>query len=603
MAAVGDVNGDGFVDIVTANGFVAGGQGVSLLLGNGDGSFQAARSTLTTGNPTYVAIADFNRDGKSDIVIVNGDNATTISVLFGNGDGSFQSPIDTVTGGSNTLAIADFNGDGKPDLVVTGTSNIVTVLLNNGDGTFTSSYSATIFGPGLLAGDFNRDGFADFVCGGAGGVLKLGNGDGMFRDGQTGFLPGVMHLLIAGDFNSDGRTDLASILATGRPPISEMTFGLADGTFALPFITNIVMTSPFLPAGNVSVAADFNGDGRLDLFSADGLSLGNGDGTFTPGGPGFAGTFTSVPAVGDFDRNGSPDVVMATGTGIMVGLNTTGNPPKLALLRLSATAIVGGQPLSGTVFLGSPAPAGGTLVTLSSSNPAAFFPAGSTVTVPAGSASATFAIWVTAVASPTPIVISAANGTLTQNATVMVVPAFTLSSLSMAPGSLIGMFGGNSAEGAVTLSGSASDGVVVSLTSSNPGVTLPASVTVAPNQTTATFPISVFAVQANTAVTVTASYQGSTASASLRVLKPLTTVSITKNEYTVKKSQLVIEATCTEAVPNLRVYNALTGAPIGTMNFAGGGKFTGQFSVAGPLTSVAVQSAGGGLAIGPAAQK
>ena len=173
MAAVGDVNGDGFVDIVTANGFVAGGQGVSLLLGNGDGSFQAARSTLTTGNPTYVAIADFNRDGKSDIVIVNGDNATTISVLFGNGDGSFQSPIDTVTGGSNTLAIADFNGDGKPDLVVTGTSNIVTVLLNNGDGTFTSSYAATIFGPGLLAGDFNRDGFADFVCGGAGGVLKL----------------------------------------------------------------------------------------------------------------------------------------------------------------------------------------------------------------------------------------------------------------------------------------------------------------------------------------------------------------------------------------------------------------------------------------------
>ena len=412
-----------------------------------------------------------------------------------------------------------------------------------------------------------------------------------------------MHLLIAGDFNSDGRTDLASILATGRPPISEMTFGLADGTFALPFITNIVMPPPFLPAGNVNVAADFNGDGRLDLFSADGLSLGNGDGTFTPGGPGFAGTFTSVPAVGDFDRTGSPDVVVATGTGIMVGLNTTGNPPKLALLRFSATAIVGGQPLSGTVFLGSPAPAGGTLVTLSSSNPAAFFPAGSTVTVPAGSASATFAIWVTAVASPTPIVISAANGTLTQNATVTVVPAFTLSSLSMAPGSLIGMFGGNSAEGAVTLSGSASDGVVVSLTSSNPGVTLPASVTVAPNQTTATFPISVFAVQANTAVTVTASYQGSTASASLRVLKPATTVSITKNEYTVKKSQLVIEATCTEAVPNLRVYNALTGAPIGTMNFAGGGKFTGQFSVAGPLTSVALQSAGGGLAIGPAAQK
>src|SRR3981189_22013 len=97
MAALADVNGDGILDIVTANGYATndlnpGGQGVSVLLGNGDGTFQAAQTAMANGNPSFVAVGDFNNDGRADIAVANGPGTTTVSILYGNGDGTFQSP-------------------------------------------------------------------------------------------------------------------------------------------------------------------------------------------------------------------------------------------------------------------------------------------------------------------------------------------------------------------------------------------------------------------------------------------------------------------------------------------------------------------------------
>jgi hypothetical protein len=639
MAAVADVNGDGILDIVTANGyagnqFLAGGQGVSVLLGNGDGTFQAVRSVSTIGNPSFVAVGDFNNDGKQDIAVGSGIGPIgTVSILFGNGDGTFQAPIDTATGGATGLAVADFNGDGKLDLAVTSGVNGM-VLLGRGDGTFTISYTTPTHATKVQAVDVNGDGILDVVFSGIIGAVKLGNGDGTFRDGQANLQAFSGAFAVVGDFNGDGRPDLAirySASRGGSPGVSALLLGQPDGTFGPQFFTN------FTAGVSNIVTADFNGDGILDTGGAgglnpfDGVSFGNGDGRFTFASVAFGvhppnltpGALQVPPpfaAVGDFDRNGSPDMVVADGNTIEVGLNTGGHPPLLAQLSLLAPAVFGGgntvpaaiatsvvggaTPLTGQVFLGGPASAAGAVITLSSSDPTAFFPGGNTVTIPVGAQSASFSISTSGVAASTPVTISASSGLITVSEQLTVIPPFTFTSLSAGQPSIFGLIGGNAAVGTVTLSGPAADGVVITLTSSNSAaVTIPASVSVAPGATSASFPLSASFVTADTPVVLSGSFQGITQSATVTVRKEAATVVITKSQYTVSKSQLNVEATSTSGVSSLQVFNAATHAFVGSIPTVGGGKYVGQFSVVGPFTSVAVQSSVGGLAVAPVPQK
>ena len=152
-----DFNGDRKLDLASATG----NNSVSILLGNGTGTFSTSVQYAVPGHPVAIGHGDFNGDGKQDIATAD-QTANEISVLLGNGDGSFQSHHEYAAGSKPTaLATADVNGDGNLDIVVADySSNKVSVLLGNGDGTFkTHAEYPTGHGPsGVAVGDFNGDG-------------------------------------------------------------------------------------------------------------------------------------------------------------------------------------------------------------------------------------------------------------------------------------------------------------------------------------------------------------------------------------------------------------------------------------------------------------
>src|SRR4051812_2035468 len=615
MAVVADLNHDGILDIVTANGAAPGGNGVSVLLGLGHGKFKAAANVATGSSPSWVLVGDFNNDGKPDIAVANEPNPNvlisvtggpppnSVSILFGNGDGTFQPSIDTPTAGALALAAGDFNKDGKLDLiVVTGPSTSTQILLNTGNGTFSVSDANVDGFPIAIVGDFNGDGKLDFLTG---GWEMLGNGDGTFTLGQS--LP--LNAGLVADFNGDGIPDLAQLVPTslGRIVSGLISLGLPDGTWAPSFISDF--------SGRGMVAGDFNGDGKMDIFGTGtpngngtfpaigGLVLGKGDGTFTHGAPGFGGA--ALPAIGDLDHNGSPDLVIANGSNIQVALNTFGHPPLLAQLLMSATFVVGGPTtVTGTVSLGGPAPVGGALVSLASNNPAVSFPNGNSVTIPANAVTAHFNIATSAVTASTPVTISATYQFTKLTTRLTVVPPSTLTSISANPVSLFGMFGGDPAVGTVTLSGPAPNGTVVALSSANPtALKVPANVTFAAGATTATFAISAQHVAADTSVAISGTLGATISSTTLTVRKETATIAVTKAEYVVSKGQLTLEVTGTDRVGSLQIYNANTGVLVGQIPLVNVGKFSGQLHVTGSFTSVAAQSSVGGLSIAPVAQK
>jgi hypothetical protein len=325
--AVADFNGDGRLDLVVANqgsppDFMDG--SVSVLLGNGDGSFQAARNIPTGISPEAVAVGDFNGDGIADLAVANyGSN--NLSVLLGNGDGSFQSPRSFAAGsGPFSVAVGDFDRDGTPDLAVANfDSGDVSVLLGNGDGSFQAARSfAAGIGPNSVAvGDFNGDGRLDLAVanigvsygGGSSLSVLLGNGDGTFQAALNLNAGSGPDAVAVGDFNGDGLLDLGVADYFGNNV--SVLLGNGDGTFqaARSFATGI---------GPVSVAVgDFNGDGLLDLAVANyggelgrwdvSVLLGNGEGSFQAARSYYAGTSPVSVAMGDFNGDGWPDLAVA----------------------------------------------------------------------------------------------------------------------------------------------------------------------------------------------------------------------------------------------------------------------------------------------------
>ena len=329
-AVTGDFDNNGTVDVAMTSDNVTTPDSVYILSNDETGHLTLAHTYPLQQTGPGVATADFNGDGKLDLLVLGIDPTSrdwSYSVLLGNGDGTFQSAVfnpQGVTGvGPPVVVVADFNHDGKPDIATT-ISGQLAVLLGHGDGTFAAPvYYYDAGYSNLMVADFNGDGKLDVVVGNSGlGVvgtaILFGNGDGTF---QTAVLPPNLNNFAAAltaDLNNDGKPDLVGM--------SQVALGNGDGTFnLLP-----AMPCPGMMTCGVSAIADINGDGKLDaivseVFSRLGLNLdirlGNGDGTFGP--DITVQTNGQGVLVADMNGDGQPDLVFPSFPGPAVLFNTT----------------------------------------------------------------------------------------------------------------------------------------------------------------------------------------------------------------------------------------------------------------------------------------
>jgi hypothetical protein len=314
-AALRDVNGDGALDIVTANRTS---RNVTVNFGNGMGSFGARISTSVSANPLSLAVGDWNGDGRLDIATLNDDN---VSTMVGDGAGHFTTLRQfAVPVGGKQIVSADFNIDGKADLaIVNNFNNNVQIFRGDGTGVFSLSNTlATNFGPAQMAvADLNADGRLDIVVSNNGAdnlSIFLATAQGGFGNPSTissGYGP---RAILVGDVSGDGKADLV-VTQSKISQVGEVAVlnGTGTGTFGAPAVFNGG------PVPNSAAVADFNRDGRLDVATANltgntvSILQNAGAGAFINAGKVTlpVGSFPHAVVMADFNKDGKVDFASA----------------------------------------------------------------------------------------------------------------------------------------------------------------------------------------------------------------------------------------------------------------------------------------------------
>ncbi|MCI0692148.1 VCBS repeat-containing protein [candidate division KSB1 bacterium] len=332
--AVGDVNKDGKLDIVTAN---KDDNDATVLLGNGRSGFKnAPGSPFAAGaKPEFVAMGDLNGDGNLDLAFTQHDGSYDVTILFGDGNGKFQpaphsplTPLKSTAPHTHGLILNDVNGDGHLDIVTANAGfnagqadNSVSVLLGNGKGGFKaatgSPFSLGKLPAGIVSGDVNKDGTPDLVATNEGSKdlsVFFGDGSGGFKAtaGSPFELRAYGNYAAIGDINQDDNVDL--VITHDDSNLLTILLGNGKGDF------KAAPASPFdlgHRAWNV-IIADMNNDTKTDLVlrgpdSRVVVLLGDGNGVFkpAPGSPFAVGVGPLHVAAADVNADGKLDILTA----------------------------------------------------------------------------------------------------------------------------------------------------------------------------------------------------------------------------------------------------------------------------------------------------